>query len=210
MSFEASGGLVNSSLVMQDRETDTYWAIMEGKAVAGELEGTELVELPVGEKIQWRHWKGKHPDTLVLSVNGREDAPDAYAGYYREASGFRGQRAEDDRLPTKEPIFAFDHDGAAYASPQSALETGAVYTLEDGSSVLLYRRKGSSLFQSTRAYVSKEGFERRGDRWVDKASGAVLDPTTGTFEGGSVEPLPGFDTFWYTWSLNNPDTRLLR
>ena len=62
VNFEASGGLVNASLVMQDEQTDTYWSIMEGEAVAGELSGEKLVELPVSEKIQWRHWKEKHPD----------------------------------------------------------------------------------------------------------------------------------------------------
>ena len=68
VNFEVSGGLVNASLVMQDEQTDTYWSIMEGEAVAGELSGEKLVELPIGEKIQWRHWKERHPDTLVLSV----------------------------------------------------------------------------------------------------------------------------------------------
>ena len=38
LNFEASGGLLNASLVMQDKETDTYWSIIEGKAIAGEKE----------------------------------------------------------------------------------------------------------------------------------------------------------------------------
>ena len=61
MNFEASGGLKNSSLIMQDQETDTYWSIMEGEAVAGELAGSKLIELPVRERISWRHWRAKHP-----------------------------------------------------------------------------------------------------------------------------------------------------
>ena len=69
--FEASGGLINSSLVMQDRQTDTYWSMMKGKAISGELEGNDLVELPVSEKMQWRDWKVKHPDTLVLCARLR-------------------------------------------------------------------------------------------------------------------------------------------
>ena len=144
--FEASGGLVNSSLVMQDRETDTYWAIMEGKAEAGELEGTELVELPVGEKIQWRQWLRKHPDTLVLSVDGKQDAPDSYSRYFREETGFRGQNATDARLPTKEPIFAFRSGGVAYAVPHRVIENGAAFTLSNGTHVLLFRRAGASMF----------------------------------------------------------------
>ena len=94
MNFEASGGLINASLVMQDKQTDTYWSIMEGEAIAGELSGEKLVELPVSEKIQWRHWKEKYSDTLVLSVRGREDGPDGYRDYFRDSRGFGGNGGE--------------------------------------------------------------------------------------------------------------------
>ena len=85
--FEASGGLINSSLVMQDRQTDTYWSMMKGEAIAGELEGNDLVELPVSEKMQWRDWKAKHADTLVLSVRGREDTRSSYRSYFADPKG---------------------------------------------------------------------------------------------------------------------------
>jgi hypothetical protein len=52
--------------------------------------------------------------------------------------------------------------------------------------------------------------ERRGEAWVEKETGAGFDPETGSFAAGSVQPLPGFDTFSYTWSSNNPDTHLAR
>ena len=207
LNFEASGGLVNSSLVMQDQETDTYWSIMEGEAVAGELRGQKLVELPVSEKMQWRQWRKKHPDTLVLSVDGREYGPDPYARYFRDPKGFGGQEAKDDRLPTKEPIFAFHYGDAAYAVRQKDIENGKVFELEDGSSLLLYRRHGSSMFQSTYAFVSKAGFERRDGGWYEKASSSVFDPESGAFPG--VARLAGFDTFWYNFSLNNPDATVL-
>ena len=45
MNLEASGGLVNASLVMQDQQTDT-WSIMEGEAIAGELNGENSRSFP--------------------------------------------------------------------------------------------------------------------------------------------------------------------
>ncbi len=39
LKFEPSGGLVNGALILQDKETDTYWSIMEGKAIEGKLSG---------------------------------------------------------------------------------------------------------------------------------------------------------------------------
>ena len=207
MNFEASGGLKNSSLIMQDKETDTYWSIMEGAAVAGELAGNKLIELPVGERISWRRWRAKHPDTLVLSVNGEEHAENGYQQYFHDPKGFRGQVAKDDRLATKEPIFAFHLDDNAYAVRQKDLENGKIVAVESGDSVFLFRKRGSSMFQSTRAFVSEAGFEKRDGTWTEKATGAVFDPETSSF--GEVEALTGFDTFWYTFSLNNPDTTLL-
>ena len=61
LSFEASGALKKATLVMRDRETDSWWSIMTSNAIGGELEGAELVELPVGEKTTWGAWRARHP-----------------------------------------------------------------------------------------------------------------------------------------------------
>ena len=53
-----------------------------------------------------------------------------------------------------------------------------------------------------------------GDGFVDDegvwhhVTGESFDPQLMEFDG-EIERLGGFDTFWYTWSLNNPETRLL-
>ena len=43
---------MNASLVMQDFETDSYWAILQGVSIAGEFKGTKLKELPYGKNAQ--------------------------------------------------------------------------------------------------------------------------------------------------------------
>ncbi len=205
---------MNSSLVMQDFETDSYWAIMEGRAVAGKLKGTQLKELPIGEKARWRDWVKRYPNTLVLSVNGREDAPMAYRDYFNSSRGFRGQAARDRRLQTKTPIFAFRYQGKPYAIPHKQVEGGRAVTME-GLHLFLYRRKKAPMFESTVVYQSTEsGFEQRNGVWVHSASGCRFDPESGAFIGEGDRACPprfvGFDTFWYNWSLNNPETELLK
>ncbi len=100
---------MHSSLVMQDMETDTYWAIMSGEAIAGEMKGTMLRELPIGHKMRWRDWVQQHPNTQVLSVSGKEDVSrNPYDdAYFSSSDGFRGQSAKDGRLKTKTPILGF-------------------------------------------------------------------------------------------------------
>ena len=73
LNFEPSGGLLNSSLVMRDQETDSWWSIMSGTAIGGEEKGTQLKELRLGEKTTWAQWVHRHPDTLVLSIDGKKD-----------------------------------------------------------------------------------------------------------------------------------------
>ena len=209
LEFEASGGLMQSSLVMQDKQTDTYWSIMTGNAVGGELEGTDLIELPVSKKVQWKDWVAEHPDTLVLSVGGIEDVSrNAYEQYFSDGRGFRGQAAEDGRLGTKTPIYAFRYDGVPFAVEAEAIVGGRVFELPDGRKVLFYRAPGAELLASS-AFVSPQGFEKRDGIWIEIGSGSRFSGDRLEFEGGSVERLSGFDTFWYNWSLINPDTQVL-
>lgn len=109
--FEASGGLMHGALVMQDDETLSYWALLTASAIAGPLRGSRLRELPGWRKAKWGDWVKQHPDTQVLSVQGRQNLPySPYASYFASSDGFRGLKAEDPRLPTKEPIYAFQLD----------------------------------------------------------------------------------------------------
>ena len=212
LNFEASGGLINASLVMQDRETSSYWSLMSGKSLAGEYEGTPVEELPTGEKVRWREWKAAHPDTLVLSVNGRQHAGDAYASYWTDPDGFSGFTAEDDRLETKTPIYAFRSGDVSYAVELAKVSGGHSFDV-DGKQIFLYRKPNDPLFASTAAYMtSGAGFIERDGIWVHVDPGATFDDASGEFTGaapGEIERLPGFDTFWYNWSLTNPDTELL-
>ena len=210
INFEASGGLIHSSLVMQDFETDSYWAIMTGEAIAGSYKGTKLIELPVGRKRQWRDWVAEHPETLVLSIGGMEDGRDSYRDYFSSAEGFRGDRATDTRLKTKAPIFAFRRDGQSYALAHHTVEGGGVFDVGSGQ-VFLYRPERSPMFHSTVAYHVASGVKRQDGQWIHPLSGCTFDEEVESFIGavGCPQLVSGVDTFWYNWSLNNPATILL-
>jgi len=129
LTFEASGGLINSSLVMQDRETDTYWPIMRGVGAEGQLKGVRLKELAINKKMKWKKWRRKHPDTLVLSVNGHEDQPETYRNYFSSSQGFRGAQAKDDRLKTKDSVFVFRLREKEFAIPHDGLVGGKTFQI---------------------------------------------------------------------------------
>ena len=203
---------MNATLVMQDFETDSYWSIMTNEAIEGEKKGTKLRELPVSSKVQWKEWVKKHPNTLVLSVDGKEDARTSYISYFNSPEGFRGIKTTDQRLENKEPIFTFEYRNKKYAVANEIIEGGKVFDLGN-MRILLYRPKNAEIFYSTIAYQTKSlGFSKVENGWMEIDSKCVFDIETESFSKSGTncpERFNGFDTFWYTWSLNNPDTELL-
>ncbi len=209
---------------MRDRQTDSWWSIMTGKAIGGPEDGTRLKELPLGEKTTWKRWVAKHPDTLVLSIDGKEDdQSDPYANYFNSDGTFRGAKVDDDRLPPKEPVYSFEKSGKDYALPNRKAEGGLLVPFpQDGVELFFYREPGLSLFGSTFAVATPPGlFIRQGKDWVFRdgkkrwtisdtadpdARDAALQRLT---ELEEVQRLGGFDTFWYTWIAAHPSTTIL-
>ncbi len=210
--FEPSGGLINASLVMQDFETDTYWSIMTNEAIEGKHKGIKLKKIPTGAKMKWKDWVLRHPNTLVLSVQGKEDTAFGYTSYFHSERGFNGLRADDHQLSDKTMIFAFEYEGQKYAVENSIIEEGKSFDLGKVR-IFLYRPESAEMFKSTVAFkTTGKGFARKENSWIDLDSDCYFDENVETFAGrkeGCPQNLIGLDTFWYTWILMNPDTQLL-
>ncbi len=197
---------MEASLVMRDRETDSWWSIMTSTAIGGPMEGAELRELPLGEKTTWKRWKERHPDTLVLSVNGREhERLNPYRPYFGSDETFRDLKIKDRRLKPKEPIYSFWWSDTPYAVAHQSFEGGKIFAPKGlgGRGLLLYRPRGASMFESTKAFVI-DGETASG--------GEQPEALLAQIESGdaAAERLPGFDTFWYSWVSINKDSLLLR
>lgn len=208
--FEPSGVLMHGAIVMQDKETDSYWPILQGQAMYGTLAGTPLEVLPVSVKVRYGDWLREHPDTLVLSSQGREHLErNPLEPYLASSYGFRGLLATDARLATKEPVFGFELRGKRYAVRAADLSGGRVFRVA-AEWVLLYRPPAAALNEDTLAFASSSGFTPSAGSWAEKGTAAPFDPARRGFVGkAAARPVLGFDTFWYVWSLNHPDTELL-
>ena len=200
LNFEASGALWQASLVMRDRETDSWWSIMTSEAIGGELAGADLVELPYGEKATWGEWRARYPDSLVLSVEGRQHEPNnRYEEYHVNDHTFRGLEIDDERLEAKEAVFSFFLDAKPYVVPHSAVEGRRLFEV-DGARLLLFRQPGAEMFASTRAWI------------VPAEAAGTLEalPPDDELEAAGFSPLGGIDTFWYNWAAVNQDSEILR
>ena len=197
---------------MQDRETNTYWSIMNSSAIKGPLSGSRLTDLPVGIKIQWWDWKKRNPNTRILSVAGIEDAEPGYINYFGSVLGFRGITARDKRLADKEPVFAFEFNGKKYAIAMRAVE-GGKQVLIDGISFFFFRPFNADIFYSTLAFfVRNDRFLWKEGSWSTERNQCRFDISNLKFTGDGPDcprRAGGYDTFWYTWSLVNTNTELI-
>ena len=72
-------GLYNGVVIMCDRDTQSVWLQVEGKAVKGPMTGSELKPGALLDTT-WGQWKRRHPDTLVMSPDNE------YKKFYRDKS----------------------------------------------------------------------------------------------------------------------------
>ncbi len=93
---------------MYDRQTDSLWSHLTGKAVIGPLKGKRLEIYPAA-MLRYSEWKQLYPDTLVLKKEGnglsgmfRGASRDPYEGYYYSSkTGVIPSKYRDDRLHPK-------------------------------------------------------------------------------------------------------------
>lgn len=143
--FGVSGKLVNSNLVMYDRQTESLWQQLGGEAIVGELVGQKLKLFPV-DTLLWKDWKKIHPDTQVLSQDTghtRDYNYYPYGTYEQDRSVyFPAEGTTDDRLHPKEIIWGVEVDGKHKAYPDKKLaEVGRLKDKIDGVELNIERTK---------------------------------------------------------------------
>ena len=202
---------------MKDRETGTIWTHLDGKAIAGLLEGQRLRMVPIPQTT-WGQWKADFADTLVLDP----DTPfrDRYVrpvqiGVYNPNEAIYG----DDRLPSNTLVVGVEVEGVFKGYPLDELESaGGVVndTLAGKPIVVVY----DSIARTGLAYlrqldgrtlefdnVSEDGYEVR-----DRETGSLWDAHGRTVEGAygeaRLEFVLSFISEWYGWSAYHPDTLL--
>ena len=215
LEFNTSGALYHNALVMMDDQSDSFWAVISSQAIGGPMQGKPLAELPISEKTQWAKWLAKHPNTLLLQVEGVNHlANNPYDNYFQNDKPFRPVKDPDTRLPLKEAIYGFKVDGTVYALSHANL-TGGWVGRAGKVPVGLFRTPGDAIYRSTHAYrLLHKGkpidLSKRGEIWVSALHGE-FNPVSGRFSKSpiSLERLGGMDTFWYIWSEYHKGVTLL-
>lgn len=214
--FGVSGKLVMNVLVMYDRQTETLWSQLLGRAIEGSLTGAELDYFPSWQTT-WQDWRTRYPDTLAL-IKGYAGQRDPYLSYYGDLrAGVMGESVEDDRLTTKQFVIGVAIGDQAVAFPFSVLNEqpvvnhriGGVPVLvvfdEENASGVVYDRRveGQELeFAVDDGLILRDTLS--GSRW-DGRMGVAIE---GEYVGTHLERIRSTSSFWFGWKDFYPDTEV--
>lgn len=128
LTFGTSGNLVNSNLLMYDRQTDSRWPQILGVAITGPNKGQELEAIPL-VWTTWERWKRRYPNTLVLSKETgyvRSYGYDPYGSYtsnrpnyYTSGGPFFPVIARNNRFPEKKVVVGVKANHSVKALPKA-------------------------------------------------------------------------------------------
>lgn len=216
LEFGVSGKLIMNNLVMYDRQTESLWAQINGRALVGPLQGEELEFIP-SRLIAWEDWKSRHPDTLAL-VKGYAGERDPYSSYYLSGgAGSVGRAVVDNRLPLKDFVIGVTLEDEAVAYPLRELESDplvndqvgdvpivVVYESESGASAVFRRRVQGRVLEFERTEGVTLTDVHSGTRW----NGLTGEATEGELAGAQLRSVAGHQSFWFSWVDFHPDTRV--
>ncbi len=69
--FDFATGLIKDNLLFVDRETQSIWSQLDGKAVSGPMKESPLQVVP-SMQTTWKHWLEMHPDSRVMHLSDEE------------------------------------------------------------------------------------------------------------------------------------------
>ena len=224
LTFGTSGKLVNSNLVMYDRQTDSEWPQMLGAAINGPNKGNQLEQFPT-IWTTWGRWKARYPNTEVLSLQtgfARDYGYDPYGSYrqtntyYQQDGPFFPVLASSDALTPKKVVIGIKfEDGSMAAIPKDELRANGILsgTHNDQAFVAIYNRQLEDALVYSRTVGNETLNFRLENQTVDEETGSEWNiwgqATSGELQGTQLRYLDSFDAMWFAWYAYFPDTTII-
>jgi cytochrome c biogenesis protein CcdA len=146
--FGVSGGLIDSNMIMFDRETEGLWQQSTGRALAGPFVGAELALYPF-QLLTLGEVRAAYPDALVLSADtgfARDYDRNPYGDYDESDRFLFAPSTLDERFAPKLIMVAFSIDEQRVAVPWLALREARSLDAEVGETSVSLRIDDGELF----------------------------------------------------------------
>ncbi|MFB6256900.1 MAG: DUF3179 domain-containing protein [Haloplanus sp.] len=208
--FGVSGDLVNSNLIMYDRETDSRWPQVLATAIDGPLAGRALREFDL-VWTSWGRWRRRHPDTEVLSEDTgyvRNYGVDPYGsygpkrGYYARQATMFDPLVTDDRLQPKTVVLGVRTETGATAVQMAWLAREGVVDATVGDDRLVFVHDPGLDAGYAYRVPAEATVEATGNGAV-RVDGGRYAPDALPFDRGH-----GVEAMWFAWAGFYPQTEL--
>ena len=185
------------SLVMSDVETNSEWAHLLGRAMAGKLKGKVLRPL-ITDMVTWKVWLEQYPQTTVLKMSAT--AKDFTRDFYRDRSRF---------------VFGFAIGSKSFALPMEKMSDHPLHAFKlfDESLIATFDRNGTSthLFDAELDGEVLEFALADDGTMKDRQTGSVWKTTTGQavsgpMKGKSLRQRVGIMSFRKAWINFHPES----
>ena len=218
--YGTSGSLLNSNLVMYDRQTDSYIPQILGKGINGDL---NQVILPT-EPILWADWKDAkllYPNAKVLSQETgffrdyNNDPygtylPDDEQSYYYFGGPIFPVMYTDNTFSEKKIVVGVKSDDQVIALDPFLIKDIKLLQFDIGKTkaVAIYdeRLKSVRVFSTELNGISYD-FETSANGFIDQYG--QLWGYNGIYEELQLKPLTYFDVMWFAWYAFYPETEVL-
>ena len=212
VTFGVSGRLWHGVLVMTDRESDSLWTQLDGRAIQGEALGKTLEHVP-STFTTWEAWKRAHPATLVLEKppEARERVGSNYAEYFADPDRLFMDRLGEGLggVGAKDVVFGVVENGEALAVTEGLLrEKRVVNAVVGGTPVawLLDERTGSAVIVERRLGQRLLLLDPAPENPAELFKDSLTDETHGADE---LRKLRSDRAFWYAWRRTHPKSVVL-
>lgn len=179
--FGVSGLLYNSDVLLYDRETESLWSQIMGKAVTGQYKGVALQRIPMSH-TSWQDWRKRFPDTKVLSRDtgaNRDYARNPYQGYGDSRGVWFSVSNQSDELHPKAWVVGVQRGThfKAYPFDELARSGGVVHERLGGEEIII--------------------------RYDASSRSVTVTDNTGA-------EIPTISAYWFAWYAFHPETEIFR
>ncbi|MEX0964126.1 MAG: DUF3179 domain-containing protein [Pseudohongiellaceae bacterium] len=221
--FGTSGLLLNSNLVMYDRETNSLWSQMLEQSISG----SKVLDIP--ERVQvvettWETWRTMYPETILMTENTGFSRPyNVYPyGSFRtdQALLFNVDNMNDLRLHRKARVLGINVGNNSKVYPVSDFgdsvslihdQVGGMDVIAAGSTTqnfaVLFNRQLEDCttldFTPVQNQLPIIMTDNEGTQW-DVFGSAVSGPRAGT----KLEKTNSYIAYWFAWTAFFPGTEI--
>ncbi len=203
-----SGRLVNSNLVMYDRDTGSLWSQINGTAIAGEHRGKVLEEVDI-VWTTWEKWRAANPETQVLTEDTgflRNYSRDPYGSYNPDGGYYTSDQVMfpllerlDEEVGRKDWVIGGRTGTGAVSFERDALAKTGIQATDQFIGVYDAQYHSAHLYELGDTDPGR--FEWAQGQVRDTQTGELLEP-----DNLPLETVIAVDAFRFAWHAFYPDS----